>query len=211
MVLRPDDAGGGGGAVPAAAAVCPEGLYARRGAGDIGAGMALSVAHPRHLLSYLVLRHLRQHQPDGAGDRPAAQQHHRAAFHQHRGGAGVLCGGPTGAGAGEAGCPAAEELCAGHAEPAIREPAGTYCRGPAGQARCAPPHRAAAGLPPAEGLRRHAGVSGSVSGDAARRPAAAILRQCRRQCRTVLLCPAGGGPAGGVLREGPAAGVYRRR
>lgn len=43
--------------------------------------------------------------------------------------------------------------------------------------------------PPAEGLRRHAGVSGSVSGDAARRPAAAILRQCRRQCRTVLLCP----------------------
>lgn len=84
-------------------------------------------------------------------------------------------------------------------------------RGPAGQARCAPPHRAAAGLPPAEGLRRHAGVSGSVSGDAARRPAAAILRQCRRQCRTVLLCPAGGGPAGGVLREGPAAGVYRRR
>lgn len=99
-------------------------------------------------------------------------------FHQHRGGAGVLCGGPTGAGAGEAGCPAAEELCAGHAEPAIREPAGTYCRGPAGQARCAPPRRTAAGLPPAEGLRRHAGVSGSVSGDAARRPAAAILRQC---------------------------------
>ena len=64
---------------------------------------------------------------------------------------------------------------------------------------------------PAEGLRRHAGVSGSVSGDAARCPAAAILRQCRRQCRTVLLCPAGGGPAGGLLREGPAAGVYRRR
>ncbi|MFR6087038.1 MAG: hypothetical protein ACLUIX_07290 [Oscillospiraceae bacterium] len=37
---------------------------------------------------------------------PSAQRHHRAAFHQHRGGAGVLCGGPTGAGAGEAGCPA---------------------------------------------------------------------------------------------------------
>ena len=59
--------------------------------------------------------------------------------------------------------------------------------------------------------RKDYDVSGSVSGDAARCPAAAILRQCRRQCRTVLLCPAGGGPAGGVLREGPAAGVYRRR